>query len=502
MTAGRALSEPERYRELIALNLGLAFEDAKLGSLTELLRQRAEAQSLTVDAYLARFETGAWRQETEELAEALTVGETYFFRNRDQFRAFAETVLPDRSQARGPEGRLNFLSAGCSSGEEAYTIAILVRESANLPRTSSIRAVDINPAALARAARGRFTTWALRETPAAEQARWFVQDGRDFVLDPQIRAAVDFGHANLAREAADLWPQNFYDAIFCRNVIMYLTPAVQKAVIARIARSLVPGGYLFLGHAETLRGLSSDFHLVHTHGTFYYQRRGGDRAVASDAYPGLDLVDAPALEPAWFPRPAADRAWVDTIGNAARRIEALASPPVQEPEPAVPWSLGLALDLLRRERFAEALEQVHDLPVEAREDPDVLLLRATLLVHGGQLAAAAEVSRALLALDDMNAGAHYLLGLSFEGAGDRDNAVRHYRLAAHLDPDFAMPLLHLGRLLRRAGDLGPARDQLALALDLLKREDASRLLLFGGGFTRDSLIKLGESELRACGTGS
>lgn len=97
----------------------------------------------------------------------------------------------------------------------------------------------------------------------------------------------------------------------------------------------------------------------------------------------------------------------------------------------------------------------------------------------------------------MNAGANYVLALCFEGAGDRQAAVHHYRVASYLDPQFAMPQLHLGLLSRRSGNLGEARGELERALELLKREDASRLLLFGGGFARNALIRLCEAELCA-----
>lgn len=487
-------NSPERFREVVAGNFGLFFDDAKLGFLGEVMRRRAESRGTPVEVYLAELATGAAEEEAGPLAEELTVGETYFFRNADQFRAFSEVVLPERM--RTPNKSLSLLSAGCSSGEEPYTLAMLTRATVLCPSSRvSIRAVDLNPAALRRAAGGRFSQWALRETPSEAQQQWFTPQGRDMVLSEEIRAAVQFDLRNIADANSDIWRDDAYDAIFCRNVIMYFSPAVQQAVIGRIARSLAPGGYLFLGHAETLRGLSQNFHLVHTHGTFYYQRkREGDEA------PARHYVDVGALAPRIAPPPPIDAGWYEAIGRASRRIEMLAQPvaPVMPASPLPQWNLGVALDLLQRERFAEALDLIHKMPPEAGHDPDVLLLRAMLLVQAGKLAAAGDVCRLLLAQDELNAGANYILALCFEGAGDRNAAMHHYRVAAYLDPRFAMPLLHLGLLARRAGDLGEARRQLEQALDLLKREEAARLILFGGGFTRDALVWLCEAELRAC----
>ena len=118
------------------------------------------------------------------------------------------------------------------------------------------------------------------------------------------------------------------------------------------------------------------------------------------------------------------------------------------------WNLTRVLDLLQLERFADALDLIRAMPPEAARDPDVLLLSAVLLAHSGQLAAAAEVASRLLAIDELNAGAHYVLAMSLEGAGNRAAAINHDHVAVYLDPEFAMPRLHLGLLAKRAGDSG------------------------------------------------
>jgi chemotaxis protein methyltransferase CheR len=137
------------------------------------------------------------------------------------------------------------------------------------------------------------------------------------------------------------------------------------------------------------------------------------------------------------------------------------------------------------------------MPEEAARDPDILLLTAVLMAHSGQVVAAAEVASRLLAQDELNSGGHYVLALCYEGAGDRAAANHHYQFAVHLDPEFAMPHLHLGILAKRSGDRIAARRELGQALLLLQREDASRLLLFGGGFTREGLLALCKAELSA-----
>jgi chemotaxis protein methyltransferase CheR len=275
---------------------------------------------------------------------------------------------------------------------------------------------------------------------------------------------------------------------------MYFAPERMRAAIDRIARALAPGGFLFLGHAETLRGVSDDFHLCHTNDTFYYQRKTSFQPVARRPPPVSDRVGQAVAA-------IVDTGWVEAIRSATERVAALFPGGAIEPAPAPAWDPAPAFELLRRERFGEALSHVQARPGEARGDPDVMLLEATLLTHGGHLAAAEAVCRALLAIDELNAGAHYVLALCREHAGDGIAAAEHDRVAAYLDPSFAMPRLHLGLLARRSGDREAARRELARALFLLEREDAARLLLFGGGFNREALMALcdpspSESEVR------
>jgi chemotaxis protein methyltransferase CheR len=487
----------ERFRAAIVRRIGLQFDDSKLGFLGEVLQRRLDTLARSGDAYLRGLEDQSATSEIAALAPELTVGETYFFRNNEQFRALAEIVLPERMRVHRAPRILRLLSAGCASGEEAYSIAIVVRETIADPSWKvAIRAVDLNPAVLEKAARARYSSWALRDTPADVQRKWFRVDGRELVLQDAVRAAVKFDKANLASDDPELWQPAAYDAVFCRNVLMYFAPEQMRAAIARIAHSLAPGGFLFLGHAETLRGVSDAFHLRHTHETFYYERKESTEPACRPSF-----WFAPAAVPGSGPSAPLDVAWVDTIRAATERVAALVPTTASTPlaPPPLAWDPAPAFDLLRKERFAEALDHVRTGPPAAEKDPDVLILEAALLAHSSQLVAAEDTCQRLLLIDELNAGAHYVLALCREHSGLRDRAREHDRAAAYLDPSFAMPRLHLGLLARRAGDRDAACRELAQALPLLRREDASRLLLFGGGFSREALVALCGSALKECG---
>jgi chemotaxis protein methyltransferase CheR len=492
------LDQTQRFRAVVGQKIGLRFDDAKLAFLSEVLQRRLKDRGRDGESYLWELEYEPPNAELAALARELTVGETYFFRNSEQFDALAQVVLPDRMRARGEHKELRLLSAACSSGEEAYSMAMVAHETIEDPTWKvSVRAVDLNPGALERALRGRYSPWALREISDEMRAKRFREDGRDVTLDDAIRAMVTFELANLASENPSLWQPAAYDVIFCRNALMYFEPDQMRAVIERIARSLAPGGYLFLGHAETLRGVSDRFHLCNTNQTFYYQL---GNCVEPDR--GRIVQFAPRQNRARTPQPIQDVTWFDEIRRASERVATLLpcpdAPGISQ-EPINPFDPAPALDLMRQERFAEALDHVRVSARRPRHDRDALLLEAVLLMHGGQIEAADDVVGHLLRSDGHNAAAHYIRALCREHQGALTGAIEHNRAAASLDPTFAMPRLHLGLLMRRSGDREAARREFAQALDLFAHESDSRILMFGGGFGRQALIDLCQSALKESG---
>ena len=511
MTALITSHEAERFRGIINRRLGLYFDDTRLGFLSEIVARRALVAGGSSESYLAQLDGDWTAAESAALAQELTVGETYFFRNLDQFRALAEICIPERMRVQSVTRRLRILSAGCSTGEEPYSLAIVAREQVPDPGWDvSVLGIDLNPASLAKADKARYSAWALRGTTQEAQQRWFRASGQDAVLDAAVRAAVRFEQRNLTLDDPGFWRPGTYDIIFCRNVLMYFSPDCARAVVDRLARSLAPGGYMFLGHAETLRGLSSDFHLCHTHGTFYYQRREQlePQSAAARAPSWSGASSAPAPTPAAGPTAIVDgtESWVDAIKRASNRIHELtaASQRLATAQPGVAAPdrrsrLGHVQELLRQERFADALELMQALGSESIRDPDALLLHAVLLVHCARPQEAEGFCRMLLELDEFNAGAHYVLALCREAAGDPRSAIDHDQSAAYLDHTFAMPRLHQGLLAKRLGDHEVAARELGQALVLLQREDPSRLLLFGGGFGRQALIALCEAKLAGSG---
>jgi chemotaxis protein methyltransferase CheR len=493
-----------RFRSAVACRLGLLFDDGKQDFLAGVLERRLAATRLDPDHYLDRLTSGLDAGEVTALAAEMTIPETYFFRHAAQFRALSRRALPDRVAARHGERRLRLLSAGCASGEEAYSLAIAAGDVVPPGWDVAVRGVDVNAAMLERARRGCYTAWALRETTPEMERRWFTWRGRDCELDASIRAAVRFDARNLIEEDAELWAPGSYDIVFLRNVLMYFDRDQARAVIARVAQALRPGGFLFLGYAETLRGLSTAFVLHHTDDAFYYQRHDGRRHDGAEE--PLPAWDEPPAAPATIAAAAAGETWIDIVHRTTARIERLAEPaPPKTPAAAdaaapsataIPaWDLAPVRACLREERYGDAAAAIDALPAAAAADPDVLLHVAIVETHRGRIGDAEAACGRLLAADPFHAGAHYVLALCRDAEGEPARAAHHNQVAIYLDPAFAMPHLHLGLLARRRGERAVARRTLEHAVTLLQREPDARLLLFGGGFGRESLIALCRTEI-------
>lgn len=490
-------TDVECFRAAVAQRLGLCFDDSRTELLARVLSQRLSARRpVSLDAYLRELETG---EEGREVASLLTVNETYFHRGTEQFAVLREWFR--RGARRGRPLRL--LSAGCASGEEPYTMAMVAREVLGDAAAQAVHilALDVSPACLARARAGRYSAWSLRETNEGDRARWFRPVGRDFQVLPEVAQMVQFEERNLVGDGDYAALPGGLDVVFCRNVMMYFSPTTTRALVARFAAALRPGGQLFLGHAETLRGVSDAFHLRHEGGAFYYERRGAYPARPAST-PAAPLASPSPATPATPGEPDPDAFdWLGAIGGSTRRIEALASGLVAPSVPPVPPAAAApdtaaALALLREDRFAEALAALP--PASTGGDADAALLRAVLLVGAGDVPAARALVDARLAVDDLQAPWHYLCAVCCESVGEHDLAAQHHRVAVYLEPGFAMPHLRLGMLARRRGEVATARRELGQAAVLLGLDDPLRILLFGGGFTRDALVTLCRRELAAC----
>jgi chemotaxis protein methyltransferase CheR len=242
-------------RDLIRERFGLWYDDQKRFLLLSRLSTRLAKRGFeTYDAYVRFLRYDAHREdEWSDLASVLSNNETYFFRERAQLKALADKIV-DELLTRSP--RLRLWSAACSSGEEPYSLAMTLLESRKVSDALlSIRATDISPRVLELADKGFYRALSFRATEPAMIQKWFQPQGDGFVVSDRVKRVVSFARLNLL-ESQRVAAEGPFDAIFCRNVLIYFDKPTQKRVVESFARALRPGGYLFLGHAESL------FHLT------------------------------------------------------------------------------------------------------------------------------------------------------------------------------------------------------------------------------------------------
>lgn len=269
--------EPAEFRllrELFNAHAGLVFSPETRIVLERRLRDRVAALGLASFSeyyqYLGYDDRG--RAELEEALDLVTVNETYFMREAYQLRAFKDQILPAlRDSPKGRE-RLSVWSAGCSTGEEVYSVALLVRESGLFPgRSVRVFGTDISRRVLVHARRGVYAQSSFRAMPPDLRRRYFRESREGAHVVDDLRSICQFGHLNLLDTPRSTIVGRV-DVIFCRNVLIYFDDATRRRVIETFYERLLPGGYLLLGHSESLLNVSTAFELVHLREDLVYRK--------------------------------------------------------------------------------------------------------------------------------------------------------------------------------------------------------------------------------------
>jgi chemotaxis protein methyltransferase CheR len=271
-TAVISESEFKALRDLIRERFGIYYDDTKQFLLQSRLQTRLLKCRVSDFSEYGRYLAISPDRETEwaELASVLSNNETYFFREKAQIDVLAREVLDDALRA---GGTLRVWSAACSTGEEPFTIAMALMQTRRIAATSvSIRATDLSPRALEKAATGFYRGLSFRATEPQFIQRYFRAFEGGFFINDEIKRMVQFSRLNLldSRAIAQTGP---HDAIFCRNVLIYFDKPTQKRVVDAFAAALRPGGYLFLGHAESIMRLTDLYQPVVTQSAVYYKRK-------------------------------------------------------------------------------------------------------------------------------------------------------------------------------------------------------------------------------------
>jgi len=434
------------------------------------------------------------RAEIEVLASHLTIGETYFFREKGGFDALESRILPELiSSRRGKEQRLRIWSAGCSSGEEPYSIAILLKRM--IPDLEewnvTILATDINPHALGKAAAGIYSDWSFRGVPDWMKERYFTRCGDGRLEVPYaIRKMVTFANLNLVE---DTFPSlvnntNAMDIILCRNVLMYFGTEQASQVTGNFHRSLLDSGWLLVSPCETSTEIFKHFDTVTFPGAVFYRKNGSRQQPAAFSCP-LSFEEArlhqPELPSSVFP-PISREPLPSETGKEK-------TPPPQ----AEPSAYEEALALHRQGDYGLAAEKLCGFLSAAQSTgvPPPLFgkaaaLLAQLCADLGNLAEALRWSGEAIASDKLNGEIHYLRATIFQEQGAIDDAVASLKRAIYLDHTFVLAHFTLGNLTLGQGKKKESDKHFDNALEFLRAYRPDDPVPSGDGMTAGRLAEI------------
>ncbi|HLL02891.1 MAG TPA: CheR family methyltransferase [Myxococcaceae bacterium] len=396
--------------------------------------QRAGCEGLT--AYAERLATDP--SAFDDLLTELTIGETYFFRTHEHFDFVRQHALPELLRLRGPGHVVRAWSAGCSSGEEPYSLAVLLRQQGYGDRME-VLATDISRAALARAEEARYSTWSLRTEPAQQMRPFLRLEDKRYVLAPEVRQRVRFSYLNLA---LDVWPSaesgiHQLDIIFCRNVLIYFTRPTIEAVARRLYESLAEGGFLITGPSDpSFSGLAPFEPVLQPWGVAWRRPSAEASRVLLPPAPAFVPPPPPPALPSPPPLPLAP----------------LPAPPVPVPAPPErgdtseqgPEAAVAAVRALANVDPRQAVSTCADAAARHPLHAGLRYLEAVLLLGQSRLGEAERAVRQVLYLDGSLAAAHFTLGIVLRRLGDTAGALRAFRtaerLCAAMPPDALVPL--------------------------------------------------------------
>ncbi|CAA7624918.1 protein-glutamate O-methyltransferase CheR [Magnetospirillum sp. SS-4] len=399
--------------------------------------------------------------EMDALVAELTIGETYFFRHKEQFDALRDVILPDVIERNRPFRRLRIWSAGCATGPEPYSIAIMLEREFGHRIADwhvTVLGTDINQKFLARAREGRYDSWAFRTMPDDIRAACFTPVGGQWQINPGFKRFVKFQYHNLIKSRFPSIIDNIagFDVIICRNVIIYFSPETIESLIPCFHETLTDGGWLIMGHAEPNQHLFRRFKTVNTPGAVLYQR--SDRHYQASAPP---LAPTPPPPPSPSPSLVLPRLTaLDVAREPPRRPETAAgrpSPKAATPRPAPSPSLPVP-------------------PPSPPTGGGEGVSRIRELADCGQWEAAAAACDTLLNATPLDAWAHFYRAMIHEQVGEAELCERSLRRAIYLDRKLVLPHYHLGLFLLRRDDAAAAAKAFRNVQALLRdRPDDARV---------------------------
>jgi chemotaxis protein methyltransferase CheR len=506
MMQGQALSISPRHEELLCnliyQQFGLVVRDHQLNNLYATIQQACQKFGYNkCGHYLEYLETAPHTSpQWEHLISGVTIGESYFFRDDSQIQFLRHHCLPKliaRHQKSGDK-TLRIWSAGCSSGQELYTLAFLIAELLPDPGEWNVHLMgtDINTEVLSQALHGRYSEWSLRATPEAVRSRFFSRQGNEYIVRPLFRSMASFNYLNLIDDdyPAMLSQTHAMDLILCRNVFIYFDKKIIDKVMKKFTSCLLEDGYLLLGSSDLLASAVPGLVMRQVGNVSCFQHLAGSHA---------ETVTATRKQTATAVRKAV---------TAKRKLPPLTkkrrSPEKPVPVQPAPAKKGVSqasagiqavhkklIGLLSEERWSDALAVADRGLLELGEHSDLLQHKAKALANLGNSTAALKLCEHSLSLDSTEKHTYFIQALvlfELERVADAEAAMRK---VIYLDREFVEAHFQLGLIHIRQGQKKSGLKHLHNALDLASRGDPERRLHHAPGMSYARLSEILSNEI-------
>ncbi len=474
----------------IAERCGLYFRDHDLRNLEAGVIQRMKVCGFdSVHSYYLHLTTSEEKEtEFRELLNLLTINHTYFFRNEPQFLAFKDKVLPELLERKmqdvlkakdGKKPLLRIWSAGCSTGEEPYTIAMILREA--IPHSEDwdveILATDASSDAMAKAKRGIYNENSMRLVEELYRSKYFTKlpskPRGEWKISDEIKSMVKFGFLNLV---ADPFPPE-RDVIFCRNVTIYFEPKTTIKIMEDFAASMTDPGYLFLGYSESLQFLTDKFLMASWQDGIYYRKATGKSEEVTGFLPWK--FEAQEVE-----------AYVEPMPLPALAAIIENKQPVELSPDEFETVRQQIIRFIYLKEYSKALALIEKASVEGKKMADIHYLAADIFANRNRYEDARTRLKKALAIDSLFAPAYYLLGCIDLEEGQMAQAKEHLNRALYIDKDFVMARFYMAHMFRSEGRVSEAIREYRNTLAALSKgapTARSQMILQSSGFSLATL---------------
>jgi len=434
--------------------------------------------------------------EINKLLGLLTVGETSFFRYRSHRQALIQYVIPRLLEQNKPHGKLRIWSAGCSTGEEPYSLAIILLEHfpALVGWDIQILATDINKRALRQAREGIYGERSLRMMEDSLRERYFQKVDNLFQLSAQVRHMVRFDYLNLQTDPfpAGNNTAGEIDLLSCRNVLIYFKHETIRRIVAKFSQALRPKGFLFMGHSETMQNVSDRFQRQYQNNAFFYQLKEESVAAAKSVTSKVLSKRVRSTEAAVH-APAKTRSKSIATAVVSRKK---APPQAQKKLQRDTEQLySDALTAFDHEKFAEAGKLFELLLEQQPTNSKALVGKGLLMANQGKYSDARICCARAIKEDDLLPEAYLLRGLILDMEGFLERALVEYQKILWLDPAFVMAHYLSAKVYDRLADTEKRQRSLRNTIRALEQTPDQSIIPFSGGLSRGVFLEIVHREL-------